>query len=371
MHFLDSFAHFLRRPWALVDTFELSDAISAGLRAGGGELPVRFGRPPLAHNLTSAGDAPLSSFSDDSYCSKRLVSRAGPAARARPTLTTPRRWQTKVPSWHWQHAVFCSDSVDHRAALMPPFYELDTAVLRVRRHAETTGNNNTATDGLLGVPFPNVIALRSAKIRNFLEIREWIANVEHARFEDRIGQDGRGAADFIARLKADYDLPVHEGGPVLPQPPANWSPSPAARQAVEAANNASAAWPFVLRYNPKTVRVIYVDAPSLLSAVVHAPPSVRALRLRRVRVGHVPQPRRSLRQPHRRPTGSDRCRPSAAALLRCDPRRRAAVHRAAPRPRARASGRVRNEPVQLQGPLAGSAGAVGGGGGRVSVVVSS
>jgi hypothetical protein len=157
MHFRNSFSDFIRRPMALVDTYNLSSSPDllkqhnnqqdekAEEREGGGlttttpgmatqqqrqqqqhsQRPqLEFNHRPLAHNLSTNPKDELPKYSDGSYCSMPLPS----------------------PDLHWQYDLFCPEAPEHLPEYSPPFYELNPDTER---------------------PFANIIRMRSAKIKNF------------------------------------------------------------------------------------------------------------------------------------------------------------------------------------------------------------
>lgn len=158
MHFGNSIADFIRRPMALVDSFDLSND----------ELPsnrsVVFTDPPFAHNVSTNPSNYLKAFSNGAFCTKHL----------------PRQM-------HWQYDVFCPESPNFRSEYNPPFYELDP---------------------MTGRPFPNIMRLRSAKVRNFKLLGTWLMAVEHVRTEELISDHGRRALKWLLAFAQRWDIPT-------------------------------------------------------------------------------------------------------------------------------------------------------------------
>eukprot|EP00613_Pedinella_sp_CCMP2098_P026079 CAMPEP_0171705316 /NCGR_PEP_ID=MMETSP0991-20121206/13126_1 /TAXON_ID=483369 /ORGANISM="non described non described, Strain CCMP2098" /LENGTH=661 /DNA_ID=CAMNT_0012294841 /DNA_START=41 /DNA_END=2027 /DNA_ORIENTATION=- len=161
MHFRNSFASFVRRPMALVDTYALSSDPNllrdrAGEGSGRQAQPaadtrstpaaalIEFNHKPLAHNLST------NSFDN---------------------LT--------------QYDLFCPESPQHLAEYSPPFYELNPDTQR---------------------PFANLVRMRSAKIKNFKNMQTWMPNVDHIRFEELLNDGGQGALDWLERVADKWGL---------------------------------------------------------------------------------------------------------------------------------------------------------------------
>lgn len=157
MHFRDSFSEFIRRPMALVDSYNKSTQ----------ELLVNhfieFNHHPLAHNLSTNPTDRLARYSNGEYCYDYIPDS----------------------SIRWQYDVFCPDSPGYLPEFNPPFYELNPDTNR---------------------PFANVIRMRSAKIKNFRNIQKWAPNVVKVRFEELIADGGRGSLSWIYELSDNWGL---------------------------------------------------------------------------------------------------------------------------------------------------------------------
>lgn len=159
MHFRNSFSDFIRRPMALVDTYELS---ASDLSAP----TIQFNHRPLAHNLSTNPKDELGRYTSGEYCDKHLL--------------TPLQWQ---------YDAFCPDSPGFLSDFSPPFYELNPDTQR---------------------PFANILRMRSAKIKNFRNLNTWMPNVASVRFEELLADGGQGSISWLYELSERWGLkPMH------------------------------------------------------------------------------------------------------------------------------------------------------------------